>query len=77
MLETDNHTSWSNCRKLEFLRETTTPEFHKKTLVDELVKHMSEEEFSIAYNRICQLYDLPRDYQEQEQQIDKLPFGIK
>lgn len=76
-MTSDNHASWTRQRKLKFLQETSPPEFHKKKLLNELVEYMSEVEFSIAYDKICKAYQLPRDYNEQEQQVDKLPFGIK
>jgi hypothetical protein len=47
--------------KLEWLEQTTSPQFMQETLVQEMVRWMGEDEFEQFYDHLCRMWDIARD----------------
>lgn len=47
--------------KLEWLKETCSSEFLQNSLINELVRWMTEEEFEAFYAHLCSAWDIKRD----------------
>lgn len=59
------HTRMNRFDKMEFINETTVIE--QKTLVEEMVSWMSEEQFSDFYEHFCSCWDICRSQEELNQ----------
>jgi len=58
------HNQMNRFDKMEFLRETTTVETHTKTILEEMVSWMGEDDFSKFYDHFCGCWDICRSYEE-------------
>ena len=58
------HTKMNRWEKMEFLSETTTVETHTKTILEEMVSWMGEDDFNKFYDHFCSSWDICRSYQE-------------
>lgn len=47
--------------KLEWLEQTTSPQFMQETLVQEMVRWMGEDDFEAFYDHLCRCWDIARD----------------
>ena len=50
--------------KLEWLEQTTSPQFMQETLVQEMVRWMGEDEFEQFYDHLCRMWGIARDQAE-------------
>jgi len=64
---TPEYKTWDRFTQLEFLKDTTSEQF-QRTLLDQIVSSMSDEEFTETYEYITRMHDMPRDYEQLEQQ---------
>ena len=64
---TPEYKTWDRFTQLEFLQDTTSEQF-QRTLLDQIVSSMSDEEFQDTYEHITRMHDMPRDYEQLEQQ---------
>jgi len=62
------HDTMTRHEKIEFLKETTTEDFHTNTLLEEMVSWMSEDDFSKFYDHLCSSWDVARSYEELNEQ---------
>ena len=58
------HERMNRFEKMEFLQETTTVDFHTKTVFEELVSWMGESDFSKFYDNLCSNWDVCRSHEE-------------
>ena len=59
------HTKMNRFEKMEFINQTTVIE--QKTLVEEMVSWMSEEQFNDFYEHFCSCWDICRSHEELDQ----------
>ena len=62
--EPPQHERMDRFEKMEFLQETTTVEFHTKTILEEMVSWMGEDDFSRFYDHLCSNWDVCRSQEE-------------
>ena len=62
--EPPQHERMDRFEKMEFLRETTTVEFHTKNIPEEMVSWMGEDDFSRFYDQLCSNWDVCRSHEE-------------
>ena len=62
--ELSEHERMNRFEKMEFLQETTTVEFHTKTILEEMVSWMGEDDFSRFYDQLCSNWDVCRSQEE-------------
>jgi hypothetical protein len=53
--------------KLEWLEQTTSPQFMQETLVQEMVRWMGEDEFEQFYDHLCRMWEIARSPEELEE----------
>lgn len=66
-VERPEHTRWNRHEKVEFLEETT--HFTRHDIFNELLRWMTDEQFSEFYNSYCSNWDLSRDYDELDKRL--------
>ena len=64
---TPEYKTWDRFTQLEFLQDTTSEQF-QRTLLDQIVSSMSDEEFQDTYEHITRMHDIARDHEQLEQQ---------
>ena len=60
--------------KLEWLQESTSPEFMQETLRDEMVRWMGEDDFDEFYNHLCRNWEIARTPNELEAKMNDLEY---
>lgn len=60
--------------KLEWLEQTTSEEFMKETLVQEMVRWMGEDDFSEFYDHLCRMWEIARSPNELEAKMNDLEY---
>lgn len=63
MNQPPEYTRWNRFEQLEFLRDTSTPQF-QDGLLDEIVASMTDDEFQHTFEYITRMHGMARDYQE-------------
>jgi hypothetical protein len=53
--------------KLEWLEQTTSPQFMQNTLVEEMVRWMGEDDFEKFYDHLCRCWDIAKSPEELEE----------
>lgn len=56
------HTKMSRYDKMDFINETTT--ISRKTIIEEMVNWMNEDQFSDFYEHFCSNWDICRSHEE-------------
>ena len=62
--EPEEHTKMNRWEKMEFLEETTPVETHTKTILNELVAWMGDDDFNRFYDHFCSNWDICRSNTE-------------
>ena len=60
----EGHETMNRWEKMAFLSETTTVETHTKSILEEMVSWMGEDDFSKFYDHFCSCWDICRSYEE-------------
>lgn len=60
--------------KLEWLQESTSPEFMQETLVQEMVRWMGEDDFNEFYDYLCRNWEIARTPNELEAKMNDLEY---
>ena len=60
----EEHTKMTRWEKMEFLEETTHVELHTKTILNELVSWMGDDDFNKFYDYFCSNWDVCRSQAE-------------
>jgi hypothetical protein len=53
--------------KLEWLEQTTSPQFMQNTLVEEMVRWMGEDDFEKFYDHLCRCWNIAKSPEELEE----------
>ena len=60
----EEHTKMDRWEKMKFLEETTSRETHTKTILNELVCWMGDDDFNKFYDHFCSNWDICRSHTE-------------
>tara|TARA_R110000851_G_scaffold309815_1_gene469376 strand:+ start:269 stop:502 length:234 start_codon:yes stop_codon:yes gene_type:complete len=63
-IELEGHETMNRWEKMEFLEETTTVETHTKSILNELVSWMGDDDFNKFYDYFCSNWEICRSYKE-------------